>query len=453
MKKHLFTSLIFISLLFTKNADAQLTIGNTTVDTLTLISGLSTPWEVQYGSDDHLWFTERTGKINRLNPVNKQNKVILDFRSTVNNYGEGGMLGLALHPNFSTTPKVYVVYTYGSNSNLKEKLVSFDYNAANDTLTNEQTLIAQIPAAVNHDGSRLQIDGNGHIFMSTGDAINQPSAQNTNILSGKILRLNLDGSIPTDNPIPNSPLWSWGHRNPQGLFLANGFLYSSEHGPNNDDEINIIKKGRNYGWPTVQGFCNTTNEITFCTDSNVVEPLFAWTPTVATSDIVYYNHPAIPEFQNSILLTTLKDETIHQLPLNAQKDSILSDNEYFANVWGRLRDIAIGPLGELYIATNSGTHSIIKISNPNYTSIIDNQLKKDKVIIFPNPSSTDIKVLINSSIEAKEYRLYDLKGQLVAVDSILSNNFIIEKKPTYNGVYVLKISTDTDNISHKIIFK
>lgn len=453
MKKAKSYLLFLISSFFAFSTFAQFTIGNTTLDTLTLINGLSTPWEIQYGSDNHLWFTERTGKINRLNLANKQNKVILDFRNTVNNYGEGGMLGMVLHPNFNATPKVYVVYNYGPNNNLKEKLVSFDYNATNDTLLNEQILIDQIPAAINHNGSRLIIDASGHIFMSTGDAVNQPSAQNINVLSGKILRLNLDGSIPADNPIPNSPIWSWGHRNPQGLFLANGFLYSSEHGPSNDDEINIIKKARNYGWPTVQGFCNTPNEISFCNDSNVVEPLFAWTPTIATSDIVYYNHPAIPEFQNSILLTTLKNQRIHHLPLNSQKDSIINDNEYFANVWGRLRDIAIGPIGELYIATNSGSHSIIKIFNPNYTSIIENQLKKEKVIIFPIPSSTDITVIVNKNLEATAYQLYDLKGKLVATDSIVSNSFKILKKPTFSGVYVLKISTNKENISHKIIFK
>jgi hypothetical protein len=111
------------------------------------------------------------------------------------------------------------------------------------------------------------------LLISTGDAANQSTPQNVNSLNGKVLRLNLDGTIPSDNPIVGNPLWSYGHRNAQGLVLGNGILYSSEHGPANDDEINIIEKGRNYGWPQVQGFCNSGSEQSFCSANNVKEPV------------------------------------------------------------------------------------------------------------------------------------------------------------------------------------
>jgi len=440
-------------LLLSSNATkAQLMVGNTTIDTTTIISGLSTPWEIIYGPDDYIYFTERIGKFNRIDPSTGINKVILDYTSTVNQYGEGGLLGMVLHPNFPTTSKVYAVYNYFTNSVVKERLVSFDYNTAQDTLTNEIILLDLIPGAINHNGSRLLIE-NGFLFMTTGDAANTSTAQNISSLNGKVLRLNLDGSIPNDNPIANSPLWSWGHRNPQGLFLANGFLYSSEHGPNNDDEINIIKKGRNYGWPNVEGFCNTPNEQIFCTDSNVIEPLFVWTPTVATSDLVYYDHPAIPEFQNSLLLTTLKDATLHHLPLNATKDGITTDNEYFINFWGRLRDIAIGPNGELYIATNSGSHSIIRIKNPNYTNITENTFGNEALKVFPIPSSNFITVELNPSIQFTNYQLYDIKGKLLQEDTINGNTLTIHRKSEYEGVYFLKIKTSESAYTRKIVFK
>src|SRR4030095_1738498 len=118
------------------------------------------------------------------------------------------------------------------------------------------------------------------LFVTTGDASNQSLAQSISSPNGKVLRLNLDGTIPADNPVAGNPYWSWGHRNPQGLVYANNILYSSEHGPSNDDEVNIIERGRNYGWPNVQGFCDAGSEPAFCTANNVREPLKAWTPTI-----------------------------------------------------------------------------------------------------------------------------------------------------------------------------
>ena len=182
-------------------------------------------------------------------------------------------------------------------------------------------------------------------------------------LNGKILRLNLDGTIPADNPVSGNPYWSFGHRNPQGLVYANNILYSSEHGPSNDDEINIIEKGRNYGWPDVQGFCNTSGEQSFCAANNVKEPIEAWTPTIATSGLDYYNKDLIPQWKNSLLLATLKDATLYQLKLDNTFTSVSSGNEYFRSKYGRLRDICISPEGKVYICTsNGGNDKIVEIS-------------------------------------------------------------------------------------------
>src|SRR5690606_34559188 len=116
-----------------------------------------------------------------------------------------------------------------------------------------------------------------------------------------------------DNPIAGSSIWSWGHRNPQGMVYANGMLYSSEHGPGSDDELNIIRRGRNYGWPTVNGFCNLPGEVAFCTDSNVAEPLVAWTPTLAVCGLDYYDGAMFPGWRGSLLMTTLKDSRLYTL--------------------------------------------------------------------------------------------------------------------------------------------
>jgi aldose sugar dehydrogenase len=172
--------------------------------------------------------------------------------------GEGGLLGMVLHPNFATSPLVFVVYNYDDGAVYKEKVVRFTYNGT--TLTSPLTIIDNIAAAGIHNGSRLVITPDLKLFITTGDANNTALPQDLAARNGKVLRLNLDGSIPADNPGAPSPVWSSGHRNPQGLVYANNMLYSSEHGADTDDEINIIEKNRNYGWPTVRGLCNTVKK-------------------------------------------------------------------------------------------------------------------------------------------------------------------------------------------------
>ncbi|NJO26048.1 MAG: PQQ-dependent sugar dehydrogenase, partial [Bacteroidia bacterium] len=255
-----------------------------------------------WGPDNHIWLTERSGKISRLNPSTGTVTPVITISEVAAN-GEGGLLGMVLHPDFSSSPQVFVVYNYNNGGNYREKVVRYTYNGT--TLVNPFTVIDNINAASIHNGSRLVII-NDKLFITTGDAANTSLPQNTSSVNGKILRLNLDGTIPADNPTSGNPVWSWGHRNPQGLVFANNIMYSSEHGPSNDDEINIIEKGRNYGWPDVEGFCNTGSEQNFCAANNVKEPIYTWTPTVATCGLDYYSSDRIPQWKNSLLLATLK---------------------------------------------------------------------------------------------------------------------------------------------------
>jgi len=324
-----------------------------------IAQNLSFPWEILWGPDNNIWMTERGGKISRLNPATGVITPLLTISEVVSN-GEGGLLGMVLHPNFSTTPHVFVVYDYNNGGNYREKVVRYTYNGT--TLTSPTTIIDNIIAASIHNGSRLVIV-NDKLFISTGDASNQSLPQNVSSLNGKILRLNLDGSIPADNPVAGNAYWSWGHRNPQGLVYANNKLYSSEHGPSNDDEINIIEKGRNYGWPDVQGLCNSSGEQSFCNSNNVKEPVMAWTPTIATAGLDYYDHDLIPQWKNSLLLATLKDATLYQLKLDNTFTTVSATNEYFGGKYGRLRDICISPQGKVYLCTsNGGNDKIIEVS-------------------------------------------------------------------------------------------
>lgn len=320
---------------------------------------LNYPWEIIW-RNNKIWMTERGGKISRIDPQTGNTEFSYQV-SEVEANNEGGMLGMALHPNFESNGYLYVVYDYRKNGVYTEKLVRFTY--ANNTLSSPFVLIDGIQATSNHDGSRLWItnETNPKIFMTTGDALDQTLPQNPNTKNGKVLRLNLDGSIPSDNPFPNNPVWSYGHRNGQGLVMVKNILYESEHGPDIEDEVNIIEKGRNYGWPNVKGPCDGS-EISFCTTNNIKEPIWSsGNSTIAVCGLDYYDHDLIPQWKNSLLMMTLKNSSIRQLKLGADGKTIMGTQTFFKDSWGRLRDLCISPSGKVYVCTSNGGNNDVLV--------------------------------------------------------------------------------------------
>jgi len=361
MKRIVALLLIFIYV-GCKNDPASVSIGGTRI----VKSGLDHPWEIIWGPDDHIWMTERDGKISRVDPSSGDVSLSFTVPDAQSN-NEGGLLGMALHPDFAQNGFLYIVYDYNNGGNYREKLVRYTY--ANNTLNNPVALLDGIIASTNHDGSRLWItnDANPKIFMTTGDATDQGLPQNQNNLNGKVLRLNPDGSIPSDNPFPNNPVWSYGHRNPQGLVMVNNILYASEHGPDIEDELNIIEKGRNYGWPEVNGPCNGS-ENSFCNANNVKEPIWSsGSSTIAVCGLDYYNSDLIPQWKNSLLMMTLKNSSIRQLRLSVDGLSVLQTQTFAKDQWGRLRDLCISPGGKVYICTSNGGNNdvLVEISSLN----------------------------------------------------------------------------------------
>lgn len=323
---------------------------------------LNYPWEIVWGKDDHIWMTERGGKISKID-VKTGNIVFTANLAEVVSNGEGGLLGMAQHPDFLSNGLIYVVYNYNTAGNYREKMVQLKFTGS--ALQLEKIIVDGLPASNIHNGSRLLVTADLKLLMTTGDASNQPNAQSTVSLSGKVLRYNLDGTIPADNPIGGSPIWSLGHRNQQGLIMANGILYASEHGPDVEDEINIIEKSRNYGWPAVTGPCNTPAENTFCTANNVKAPIWSsGSSTIAVCGLDYYNNTRIATWQNSLLMTTLKDASLRVLKLSADKLSITAEQTLFKNDYGRIRDVCISPAGRVYLCTSNGGNrdQLIEIS-------------------------------------------------------------------------------------------
>ena len=373
MKSSVFVSTLILFSGFCSEIHSQIFIGTAEVDTNSIVTNLDTPWEILWGPDDHIWFTERYGRISRVDPESGEQTELITINE-VHEVSESGLLGMVLHPDFDNHPYVYVVYTYLESSHIRERLVRYTYS--NGALGSPLVLIEGIPGASTHDGSRLLIDKDLKLYMTTGDARNTSLPQDLSSLNGKVLRLNLDGSIPDDNPFSGSYVWSWGHRNAQGLVLApNGIMYGSEHGPSSDDEVNIIEKGRNYGWPNVMGFCDTEAESQFCADSNVVEPIAAWTPTLAVAGTDFYHLGGITDWQNSLLVSSLKESELTVLRLSEDGRSVIQEDTFFDNWFGRLRDVCTAPDGRVFLAVSNrdgrgsareGDDRIVEISSLNY---------------------------------------------------------------------------------------
>lgn len=328
--------------------------GSDSILTETVAKGFDTIWELAWGSDNAIWVTERPGTISRVNPTTGAKTVIGQLNVVEN--GEGGLLGMAFHPDFPQQPFVYTMYTYANpNGSYSNRLVRMRYNGT--SLGAPETLLENIPGERNHDGSRIAIGPDRLLYVTTGDASREPLAQDRNSLAGKVLRLTLDGAPAPGNPFGNAT-YSYGHRNPQGLVFdkARGFLYLTEHGPSDNDEVNRIEMGRNYGWPTVRGKCDGdagSSEIPFCQANNVVEPLANWTPTIAPSGMDLYTSSAIRGWQGSLLFTSLKGSALYRLTLSADGRRVESQERLFYNTFGRLRDVLVAPDGAVYLGTSN----------------------------------------------------------------------------------------------------
>ncbi|WP_172125203.1 glucose/sorbosone family PQQ-dependent dehydrogenase [Devosia sp. 919] len=409
-----------------------------------LAEGLGNPFEIRLGADGWLWVTERTaGKITRINLEDGTTKTayafnvpeVFEVAEVIQ--GQTGVMGFAFHPEFGNgTDQVFVYHTYQDAERtdptqldekapfhrLFNKVVRFDYDATTGTLSNPTDILTGIPSSNDHNSGRMQVGPDGMIYLTVGDQghnqlINwcrpiesqtlptaaQLAAEDHYAYQGKVLRMNLDGSIPEDNPEIDdvrSHVYSYGHRNPQGLsFAADGTLYANEHGPDSDDEINIIKAGGNYGWPHIAGQqddnfylyaqwgqasepCGGLDPIgpsqgapdvvpqqaesewqapenyvmPIATMFTVSEPLpgcedFAYLcrPSVGPSSITLYEQDRVPELSGRLMSTTLKHGSIYSINPAAEEDGF---TRYYLGA-NRLRDLEISDDGgTIYLATD-----------------------------------------------------------------------------------------------------
>lgn len=317
----------------------------------TVAENLTIPWGIDWTPDGTVFFTERNGNLRIITPDGKlQQEPLLSI-----GVGgvEGGLLGIAVDPKYKDNNYIYLYYTYNEFISTSNKVVRYQVNLDDRTIAEDKVLIDGIPGGPFHDGGRIKFGPDGKLYITTGDAGNPALSQDLNSPAGKILRINSDGSIPEDNPYEDSFVYSFGHRNPQGIdWDDEGNLIATEHGPSGlrgiaHDEINLIKAGGNYGWPDIIG-----DE----TKKDLLTPiLHSGNDTWAPSGGEFYIGEKIPQWTDKYFVATLRGSHLHMIDfnLNEENNTIISHSKLFENEFGRLRDIATGPDGFLYILTSN----------------------------------------------------------------------------------------------------
>jgi aldose sugar dehydrogenase len=320
---------------------------------VTLVAGLHTPWALEFLPDSRLLVSEKGGKLTMFNTDTWQQQAINGVPA-VANAGQGGLMDVAVHPDFSNQPWIYFSYAVANGGAYSTRVSRAQLIGTE--LRKLEVLFSASPffSERRHFGSRLLIDGD-YLFITVGDRGNRSRPQKLDNHAGKILRLKLDGSIPGDNPFvgveqARPEIWSYGHRNPQGLVKHPGTdtLWSTEHGPQGGDEINIVRRGANYGWPVITyGEEYGGGKIGEGTHKQGMEqPQMFYTPSLGTSGVVFYDGDRYPGWQPSLLIGGLRQTRISRIEL--QGDQLGAETSLMLNARMRIRDLQLGPDGLIY---------------------------------------------------------------------------------------------------------
>lgn len=347
----------------------------------TVCDGLTVPWSIVFdpaatAKDPRFFITERNGKVRlyaegKLNP--KPVYVVPDLTKL---RGEIGLMGMCLHPDFAKNHSVYLAYGHGEEGEGGKakndiRVVRFTYKQgdASDpgSFEDPKVIISGLPAGGNHAGCRIKFGPDGKLYVTAGEMFQRQLAQDLSSLGGKILRLNDDGSVPSDNPFTGEQwkakgarpeIWSLGNRNPQGIDWqpGTGVCFESEHGPSGEagqggDEVNIIEKGKNYGWPIIHNDMQPPAD-----NPDLIVPLVEWTPSIAPASAAFYSADRFPSWKGNLLVGALgglhpgPKGGIYRIVLDGRK--VLAQERLVPNL-GRVREVAVGPDGLIYFSTSN----------------------------------------------------------------------------------------------------
>ncbi len=306
----------------------------------TLATGLQIPWSLAFTPDGRLLVTERPGRVRVIQNGALLAEPALTLTDVITT-GESGILGLAVHPQFAANRFVYLTYTASAPGGPVARLMRF--READNRLAEGVVLLDDVPAANIHNGSRVKFGPDGRLYVTFGDVATPSVAQDAASLNGKVLRLTDDGLSAPGNRFA-SPVYSLGHRNPQGIdwHPVTGELWETEHGQTHNDEINVIDSGANYGWPTIEASQ---------TRPDMVAPIVFFVPAVAPSGAAFYRGTAIPAFANQLFVATLRGMALLRLTVSGRR--VTAQERLLENRYGRLRDVVSGPDGYLYVCTSN----------------------------------------------------------------------------------------------------
>ena len=326
-----------------------------------LTTELSSPWAIAVTPAGELFISERTGSLRHFSSAG----LSAPIKAVPSVYfrGQGGLLDVALHPNFADNQQLFLSMAAGEPDANYLQVVAAKWHSDANQLQDVKIIFKTTPPKDTpvHYGGRMAVLPDNTLLVTMGDGFDyRESAQRENSMLGKILRINFDGSPAENNPFTTSTtaryIWSLGHRNPQGLFYdaGSGLLFEHEHGPAGGDEINIIVKGKNYGWPVItKGKDYSGAQITpYTSYPGMEQPLFDWTPSVAPSDMIWYRGTALQQLTDKLLVTTLKSREVQVLSYSDQQ--IRYDHSLFTEANERFRAIEQDPQGNVYLLTDSG---------------------------------------------------------------------------------------------------
>ena len=317
----------------------------------TVAGGLEVPWAFAFLPNGNMLFTERPGRVRIIENGKLRPEPVFTVPD-VEPSGESGLMDISLHPNFATNGFVYISYAYSKDGRFV-RVARYKFDGK--TFSDPKTIIDNIPAAQFHAGTRCRFGPDGKLYVTTGDATQRELAQKMDSINGKTLRLNDDGTVPQDNPFINQQgarpeIWTLGHRNAQGLAWqpGSGLMFQTEHGPSGfdgpggGDEVNIVERGKNYGWPIIHHKD---------TKAGLESPLLEYTPSCAPASAMFYNGSVFPQFKGNFFFGCLAGKRIIRVVLDGRK--VVSQEDLLKNTYGRIREMEPGPDGFIYFSTSN----------------------------------------------------------------------------------------------------
>ena len=366
LTKYVLTFSLF--LIFFQSSSSLSQNHQTVIDTKTIISGLGVPWGMTILPNDTMLINQREGRLSKLN-LNTGAISTVSGLPAIKVKGQGGLFDVQISPDYSTTSWIYFSYSKdisgrGATTLSRARLQGNRLQDWQDLLITNSTTNTNV-----HYGGRIKFDYHGHLFLTVGERGVRRNAQDLSNHAGKILRLNLDGSIPSNNPFTNDndaldEIWSYGHRNPQGLFYntTTQQLWAIEHGPRGGDEINLIQAGRNYGWPVISYGMEYNKDVPVgkaTAREGMEQAIKTYIPSIAPSGLIQYSGKAFPEWKNNLLTGSLKLRHLNRIVLN--DDNVATQEiRLMREVNGRIRNVIEDSNGWLYLSTDDGR--IIKVS-------------------------------------------------------------------------------------------